>query len=350
MKNRSRQRNCYVYPVVLPYVCIVVLLIAGHSCDYFDPVNPQPENLPVFVSGYYNNGSVDIACYWIHGEKTDLPADENSYGRSIYVDGTDIYVAGFTTPDHNMYTACYWKNGKRTDLPGITGERSQAYSVKVVKSDVYIGGKYHDGSKYNACYWENDVRHDVSSGVSASVNCMNMKGTDIYLGGGILSGVNFAGYWKNDEYHELEGSVNSLVHSISVSGASVYACGMTNNGGSSGYWIDDGGTVRWVALGTGYSFEDIVAVNGDVFCTGYYEDGESNTYARYFRNDQLIDLFPDLSYSETHAICIAGSDVYVAGCYYREPCMTVCYWKNNTCVDVYSSDMYFADAYSIFVP
>ncbi|NLJ05750.1 MAG: hypothetical protein GX435_08635, partial [Exilispira sp.] len=62
----------------------------------------------IYVAGYYNNGSKDIACYWKDETKVDLETSSTSKANSIYVSGSDIYVAGYYN-DGTKDIACYWK-------------------------------------------------------------------------------------------------------------------------------------------------------------------------------------------------------------------------------------------------
>ena len=51
---------------------------------------------------------------------------DNAEAHSIYINGNDIYVSGFYN-NGSTNTACYWKNGTRTDL--YSEGNSDAYSI-----------------------------------------------------------------------------------------------------------------------------------------------------------------------------------------------------------------------------
>ena len=70
----------------------------------------------VYVAGFYDNGGVDIACYWKNGIKTDL-ATINSEVYAIAVTGSDVYTAGWYVNGPDV--ACYWKGTTKTDLSTV---------------------------------------------------------------------------------------------------------------------------------------------------------------------------------------------------------------------------------------
>jgi hypothetical protein len=72
-----------------------------------------------YAAGYYNkansNSTGHTACYWKNSELFELEDDAQAYG--IFIDGTDVCVAGSTGNVPTQYSACYWKNGIRVNLP-----------------------------------------------------------------------------------------------------------------------------------------------------------------------------------------------------------------------------------------
>jgi len=142
----------------------------------------------VYAAGYYvgvaNNYVVGIACYWKNGVKHDLVA-VGSNANSIVVSNGDIYVAGFYYNDTMGGVACYWKNGIKYDLAlGNGATASNAFSIKVVESNVFISGFYYNtNSIYSiGCYWKNGIRYDIPSTKYSdgsifpysNVNCMTI--------------------------------------------------------------------------------------------------------------------------------------------------------------------------------
>lgn len=72
----------------------------------------------LYAVGLYNkynsNSTSHSACYWKNGVRHDLEDNAQAYG--IYIDGTDIYIAGSVGNVPGQYKPCYWKNGIRVDL------------------------------------------------------------------------------------------------------------------------------------------------------------------------------------------------------------------------------------------
>ncbi len=63
----------------------------GHSAS-----SGKPTIRDVYVAGYENNGTKDVAKIWKNGVATPLTnGANNAYALSVYVSGTDVYVAGF---------------------------------------------------------------------------------------------------------------------------------------------------------------------------------------------------------------------------------------------------------------
>lgn len=89
----------------------------------------------LYISGYYNNGVNNIACYWAVNPGTgsyrvDLgTAGLNSSASAITLSGTTVVVSGYQNNGTNNI-ACYWKNGVRTDV-GPAGLDSSAEGVTV---------------------------------------------------------------------------------------------------------------------------------------------------------------------------------------------------------------------------
>ena len=78
----------------------------------------------VYATGAQHNGSEYVATLWTNGVATELAG--GSEGYSVFVSGSDVYVAGIGGND-----ALLWVNGTATTL--ATDGGSAAYSVFVVK-------------------------------------------------------------------------------------------------------------------------------------------------------------------------------------------------------------------------
>jgi hypothetical protein len=79
-------------------------------------------------------------------------SDSRSSAHSIFVSGSDIYLAGYEEVGEN-WIATYWKNGQAVRL---SNRESMAESILVVGSDVYVAGMEDVGkSNFRATYWKN---------------------------------------------------------------------------------------------------------------------------------------------------------------------------------------------------
>jgi|TARA_Y100000031_G_C8215805_1_gene383262 hypothetical protein len=87
-------KKCMFLFILVLLICITTIGFIG--CDDDEDSLVQV----VYAAGYTTNSSdIEVPCYWIDGIRTDLSVlDSTRTGRSIsiYISGTDIYVAGYT--------------------------------------------------------------------------------------------------------------------------------------------------------------------------------------------------------------------------------------------------------------
>ncbi|MBK8088649.1 MAG: hypothetical protein IPK31_12250 [Chitinophagaceae bacterium] len=119
----------------------------------------------VFVAGNESLGGKYVARLWKNGNATTLPSQSNTYiAYSVYVTNNDVYVAGYEDVPYG-YKAKLWKNGIPVELGGIPNQSSMALSVFVLGSDVYVGGKRGDGNgNWVATVWKNGIPISLSVG------------------------------------------------------------------------------------------------------------------------------------------------------------------------------------------
>ena len=116
MKNICKVKAIHRIAGIIAFVAIIGFSMAacGGGGDSPGPI-PYVPTTTVYTAGYYSNGSIDIACYWKNGAKTDLETTNNSNANAIAVAGSDVYVAGWYYDGSNN-VACYWKGTAKTDL------------------------------------------------------------------------------------------------------------------------------------------------------------------------------------------------------------------------------------------
>ena len=189
-------------------------------------------------------------------ENTNAYSVHEDFVTSMYVSGTDIYVAGGNheySPDDpaTFQFARYWKNGVATSLtnglvyPVNNGSLSYPNTTAIVASgsDVYVAGWQLNGSTLSqrALYWKNGSVHFLTDSVNSSAaNAICVSGNDVYVAGyQDIKGVSYASYWKNGVSKTLTtGTGGSEGLSIVVSGSDVYVAGWENINGASvaRYW------------------------------------------------------------------------------------------------------------------
>ncbi len=190
----------------------------------------------VYVVGYQFNGSINKPTIWKNGVGTILlPLLSNSNpstATDVFVSDGDVYVTG--NRNAGSHVPRVWKNGTGTDI-GNFG--SSAYSVFVDGTDVYVAGTGSNipSSNNNAVVWKNAVRNNLASTSTYEYALsVYVSGTDVYAVGARYTGtpsVYKAVIWKNGVATELtDGTNNAQANSVFVSGTDVYVCGYEYNG------------------------------------------------------------------------------------------------------------------------
>lgn len=141
MKRRTTNGtlSCFVWAI-----CLLLL----SSCKKSGTV----AEVNVYVCGWDWNSTATTK-YWKNGSPVELvDGTKISDAVSIFVSGSDVYVAGYvdTTGDP---LATYWKNGK----PVILAKDANASSIVVEGSDVYVAGVESYGTSETAVYWKNGM-------------------------------------------------------------------------------------------------------------------------------------------------------------------------------------------------
>jgi len=161
------------------------------------------------------------------------------YAYSIFVSGSDVYLAGSQAPFSGNQVVSYWKNG--APFPLTDGSTvAEATSVFVSGNDVYLSG-YIQGSGTSAYYWKNGVPVPLNINATSS-NCTPesiyvSSAGDVYVCGEVH---NLAKYWKNGVMSDLTtttpgNGIFEPAFSISGNGSDIYVAG-TETGQGTGYW------------------------------------------------------------------------------------------------------------------
>jgi hypothetical protein len=329
-----------------------------HYNDPYVPPTPTPPPPPptgpvkAYIAGSYL-ASTETACYWVDNAdtRTDLFNTANAKANSIFVSGSDVYVAGHFTNVAFNQAASYWKNGSMTTLySDVSGKGiAEASAIFVSGSDVYVSGYITSGTK-SVGYWKNGQWVSLDTTTASNATDIFVSGTDVYVSGSYMSGVkNLACFWKNGVRTNLYTTDYSEASSITVAGSDVYLAGYFYNGlVNACYWKNNAASVT--TLNSSVAFATDIALWGStVYVSGYYNNTTGNQAACYWMDGAIVDLSLGLGASATSmasSIAVAGSDVYVAG-YVDEGIQSACYWKNGTRVDLFTSG--YSGASSVFL-
>ncbi len=167
----------------------------------------------VLVAKYWKNG-VDI-------KLNDTDGFGTSYASSMYVAGSDVYIAGYANGGGLLKkTAKYWKNGVSVNLSSQSSFEAEATSITVAGSDVYVAGYETPTATKVAKYWKNGIPVNLTDGTrDAIANAITLSGNDVYVAGFELNAnfQNVAKYWKNGVGVNLtDGSKLGIATSIVV--------------------------------------------------------------------------------------------------------------------------------------
>ena len=134
-----------------------------------------------YISGYHlpnTNDFVGKAVYWrvVGQNKTQInlskAANSGAEAWAIYVDGSDIYAAGYQNTVNVGNRATYWKNRNRVELDDGTDlyEITEVHDIGVKDGQVFAVGyisktddPYYWGvANLSACYWLDGKRYVLS--------------------------------------------------------------------------------------------------------------------------------------------------------------------------------------------
>jgi hypothetical protein len=278
------------------------------------------------AGGAYVNGTNKEnarAIYWRNGEAVVL-SNIRSHAEDIFVQGSDVYVAGYEYPNSQYTQAFYWKNGEKVILSSAVGSTRQ---VIAQGNDVHvIGYTYHPDSdrKHRLMYWKNGIGSelqvtDTRPDAFAWIHEMAIYNGDIYIIGeerviASSTQIYYAGlFWKNGVLQSIQKPLNIYPNipmgykSISIDSGQVYIAGQYyDNNRILKTIIWKNGSIRSVSPSPLNRAPIHFVVENDIVHLISFEQGY-----HYRKND--VKIWSIRHPSEMRDITISGQDVFIAG-------------------------------------
>lgn len=238
----------------------------------------------VYVAGFEFKGQgfgYPVAEYWKNGVVVNLTdGSEPAEAWSIFVSGNDVYVAGAeeqttqTGPSNFVVNnvAKYWKNGTPVALTdGL--EDAHASSIFVSGSDVYVAGDYCKDMVQNcamAAYWKNGTLLQLTDKTDTAASSIFVSGAEVYVtgneGGTATSNPTIVHLWENgvDRQLPLSGqAVGAASNQVVVSGGDIYVVGGEDFGG-----VPQRGMAVYWKDGVEIPVSDADSLSGPTFASG----------------------------------------------------------------------------------
>jgi len=249
----------------------------------------------LYILGYEDN----VLTYWKNGITTNVTDGSYPvYPSKMAVKGTDVYIAGETTPQNNV-VAVYWKNGVLNTLSNGTRVFSYALDIAISKDgDVYIAGS----EGWTAKYWKNGTAINLTDGSTpATATAITIFDNDIYIGG-VENGV--VKYWKNGIATNVTGTPDPdktyTVSSIFVSGQDVYLGGQIKSTSITdidkiyqvaAYWKNKVATELTGRKAPAAWISSIAVYGKDVYAAGtQFDRVNSRKVGKYWKNGIPVSL------------------------------------------------------------
>lgn len=300
---------------------MVILAVVGlFSCK--KDKTPDPIPAPIVTNVYacgYSSGNPGQSLYWKNGVETVLNATGNySTTEDIFVNGTDVYIAGRESVGSGTMKPKYWKNG--ISFPLVVGANVGGNALRVIynNSEVYAVG-YENTNPTTPKLWQNGVS------ISLATNPIgNFKATGFsYVNGNLyVSGTETFGsssralYWLNGVPVYLTALIanntNAAANDIFVSGTDVYVCGK----GIAGFpTIWKNGT-EIIYQGNGILrgvLHSIKVVGTDVYTAGAESPSAIGETAKYWKNGVPVTMDGLIVTSTAYSLFVLGANVYCGG-------------------------------------
>jgi hypothetical protein len=282
---------------------------------------PEPESAKVYAVGFdVNPQGKRLATLWVDGEAQSLSTVSGSYARGLWVDEKDnVYASGWDVVGQAFLPAL-WVNGERQLLE--TSGYGETYSVFVYGSDVYVAGLYDAGGsglEVRAAYWKNGVRQEITTtdGYATAVYADD-SGVYVAYWRQNREGVYQACLWHNDTETVLS-TAASETYAVTVHNGDVYVAGR-EHAGDINWWaaVWKNGTREFLSDEFSYG-RSIFIDNEDIYIAGLNGNGSFDSAAKagYWKNSEFIPLTDGSASADANAVSVCDGKVYVGG--YKTP-------------------------------
>jgi LruC domain-containing protein len=351
-----------------------------HYNDPYEP--PTTSQNSVYVAGFYNDGTNDVAAYWeaptdgsapVRTDLTDgVPTGADAYAQDVFVVGTDVYVAGYygeSDPDvGTVYRALYWVNGVATAL-STADESVQATGIHVDASVVYVSGEVIDQTDARfgvPIYWRDGVRTDLLGSFARNGTAGNVAvdgGEALVVGHFDNSTTAYtATLWRSAAditAVDLSAGENTEACDIDVgSDGNYYVAGSFFNGSSfaSQFWVVDSATgttsstvLTSVEARSNFSKAfGIDEVAGTVYTAGYFTENSTDAPA-YWVGTSRTNL-PGGSSGRAKDVVVVNGTPYVVGYYIGADASEAVLWTEGTALELSASIGGDAEATAVHFP
>lgn len=323
------------------------------------PVTPPTTNSDVYIVGIVNNK----ATLWKNGVATTLAASSaKTTGYSVYVYGTDVYVAGYGTDVNNGNgVAILWKNGVASTL-AATNPGAEANSVYVASGTVYVAG-------YSIVLYQNNQDYPDNGVLSYNVATLWINGAPTILSDGNKAFFDNNGILKDGDATNRE----SVASGVYANGSDVYVSGWEDYGAygqvNATLWKNKNKLILYNPLGGDFTTNapspgfigkffsgdtsyiippnfslnstneatSVFASNSGVYVAGFVTQGAYNGgiqvnaphRATVWKNGIESPLGDSTQFANPNAVFASGNDVYAVGFNFPTGKVTPVVWKNG---------------------
>jgi hypothetical protein len=290
----------------------------------------------VYTAGWHRDTAGTLhASYWVNSSRVDLDANAAAY--SICVSGGTVYTAGeIYNTTLGTWVPCYWTGTTRTELISDFGlVRGWASSVTTSGGTVYFAGNVNNG-RWTPFSWTGNSPTRLFSGAANAYTCaIFVSGSTVYTAGQYYNGIGWqACYWNGTSRTDLPGG-SGIANSIFVSGGNVYTAGQYYEGS---YWQGcswtNGERTGEPAL---LSYATSVFVDGgSVYVAGNSASSGVNEYSLYYYVDGVYTgrLQSPAREASVNSIYVSSGTLYSSGCYNNGSVFVPCYWTGTSRTDL----------------